>query len=452
MIDDTALLTTDTGAGDVGDSGSTDLSTLDTGAEEVEQEPLEQETQDTEGDRQESTEQKPEDKEEPELKEFGGLVSARVRGLLKQAPELGQVFNKYPAVKATFEKILRRETAFSEVWPTLAEAKTMRETFPNGQADVQELMSEAQEIRTLDKAFDDRGQDGTYPGHGELIKNFVERDKNAAIALFKRLPKEWAQIDRDSYNEIMGKVVAATFASRQFPEQLDELLEVASTLDNPQLLKGLTKLKNTVDAYFAEKPKPSEEEERLRREREEFNKDREKSTQEGRRAFHTSFVTKSKDLQRGVITNHPAIKKVMAIKSLEGKRDSIIEQIRTNCEKFLSNSPSFMNKLRAAYNSQNMSELESLQKAAWSQPWLLNRMVRQVLQKEVPAMVSNNRDAVRRRSGTPVQPKKPVVNSGDRRPAAPTGPYKDAGGAWRHKDGSRMSTAEVLSGKHLQQS
>src|SRR5579864_7196592 len=93
------------------------------------------------------------EKEEPELSEFKGAVSARLRSIVKQAPELGQVFQKYPKLQEQVEAVFRRESALREIFPTVAEARMMRDQFPNGQADVQALLEDVQEIEQLDKSF-----------------------------------------------------------------------------------------------------------------------------------------------------------------------------------------------------------------------------------------------------------------------------------------------------------
>ena len=114
-------------------------------------------------------------------------------------------------------------------------------------------------------------------------------------------------------------------------------------------------------------------------------------------------------------------------------------------EKLLAKSPSFMRKLRPAYEGRNLQETMTLQKAAWAQPWLLNKMVREVLRVETPAMVESNREAVRRRAGAPAA--RVPAKAGDTRDTRPSKPYRQ-GGQWYKPDGSRFSTAEIMLGKH----
>jgi hypothetical protein len=426
-----------------------EVETQETETEEVET----QETEETEAPETQETEETPEkreeietDKDEPELKEFQGMASARIRGLIKAHPDLGQVFKKYPALQATVEKVFRRESALSEVFPTIAEARAMREQFPNGQSDVQELLNDVAEVEELDNTFDNPGEDGTYPGHRDLIKNFFDRDRKAAVALMKTLPKEWVNLDRDSYNEVMGQVVAATFASHGVPDAIADMIEAAKEAEQPELEKGLTKLLRWVNGYFAEKPRPTDEELRLQRDRAEFDRTKQRAGKEDLVRFNREFQSTNLRLQRDIIKEHRAIQRLMTVKSIpDDKKNDIVEKIRGEMEKFLSKSPSFMRKLRPAYEKKNLQETTSIQKVAWSQPWLLNKMVRTVLYREVPQLVSSNREAANRRAGASrpgTLTKKPGVKT-----QTPKGPHQ-VGGRWFKGDGTPFTTAEILAGKH----
>jgi hypothetical protein len=390
-------------------------------------------------------------KEEPELAEFKGMVSARLRSIVKQTPALAQVFKDHPQLQDRIEAAFRKEAAYTDVFPTVAEARFMREQFPNGQADVQELLSDVKDLEELDKSFDERDREGAYPGHVKLIENFFQRDKDAAISFMKTVPREWARLDRESYNEVMGKVVGATFASRQIPEFLTDAIAMAKEAEAPELEKGLTKLLTWVNGYLAGKPVPTEEERRLADDRKAFDRQKMETSSTEQKRFHSSFASTNLKLQRDIITGHPAIKRLVALADTvvsKEKKESIVEQIRQSTERFLAKSPSFMRKLRPAYEKRDLVETTNLQKAAWAQPWLLNRMVRAVLNKEVPQLVQSNRDAAQRRAGAPPA-RTPAKTGGDKGPKAPTGPYQE-GGRWYNKEGRPFTTAEIIAGKHLQ--
>ncbi len=393
----------------------------------------------------EGDQQRPQvEKEEPELGEFRGMIAAKLRGIIKKAPELAGIFKKNPDIQNMVEAVFRREAALREVFPTVAEARFMRDQFPNGQADVQALLEDVGELTKLDQVFDTPGEDGTYPGHAELVGNFFERDQKAAVALMRRIPKEWAKRDPESYNEVMSKVVAATFHDRGIPEFLSELVAEAEGTD---LQPQLKKLQGWVNGFFADKLRPSEEQLKLQRDRQDLERQRSTVTKAESQRFHGGFVAASKKIQVEAVSSHPAIRRLEKTNAISPeKRRAIIEEIRVNTERLLSKSPSFMRQLRPAYEKRDLQECEKLQRAAWAQPWLINKMVRTVLQREIPQVVQQGKDAVRRRTaGQQAPAKKP----GDQQRQAPKGPYKDADGRWHRPDGTAFSTADVLAGRHL---
>lgn len=437
---------TDTGAGPAGETGGGDSSGDETAAGDIgydgdaaaDDVPLEG--------ADETKSEVVASKEEPEISEFKGLVGQRLVALKKQAPELAQVFQKYPKVQEQIEAVFRREAALRDVFPTVAEARQMRETFPNGLADVQTLQESVQQLEALDKDFYTRDVEGNYAGHAQLLNNMFTDDREATVNLFKTLPKEWARLDRDSYNEVMGQIVGATLIQKGIPEYISDLVDSAKEAKQDGLANSLGKLLNWANGYTKEKPQPSPEEQRLSQDRAKFSRETQQRAQADAQQFARSYVAESKKLQLDIINKHPAMVRLANVKTItEGKRAEIAEKIRANTEKFLGKSPSFMKKLTPAFHGRNLQETISLQKAAWSQQWLLNKMVRDVLRVETPAMIEGNRESVRRRTGAPPS-KAPVKTSSQ---VTPKGP-RQVGGIWYKPDGSRFTTAEILAGKHQQ--
>lgn len=388
------------------------------------------------------------EKEEPELAEFKGAVSNRLRGLAKQAPELAQVFQKYPKIQEQMEAVFRREAALREVFPTVAEARQLREALPNGVADLDAMKTDIAEVEQLDSDFYTRDQEGNFPGHANILHNMHQDSPQAMVSLLKTATREWAKLDPDSYNDVMGRIVGSTLSSNGVPEYLADMIAAAKEAKHDGLTAGLTKLANFVQGYLQEKPKPTADQEKLARDRQAFEKEKGQRSQEESNRFHGTFLSESKKLQLQVINDHPAMKKLAQTQGVTPeKRAKIAEEVRSRIEKLLSNSRSFMSKLRPAYGSRNLQETINLQKSAWSQPWLLNKMVRDVLRVETPALIEQNRESVRRRAGAPAA--KPVVRTGEQQKTQHTKPYQ-LGKNWFWPDGRRMSLTDIMQGKHEQ--
>jgi hypothetical protein len=385
-------------------------------------------------------------KEETELGEFKGAVSARLKGLVSKSPKLAEAFKENPKLQEQIEATFRREAALRDVFPTVAEARQMREQFPNGLADVNTLLEDVKEVEQLDSLFYTRDGEGHYQGHVEMLGNMFKDDSAATVALLKAMPTEWAKLDRASYNEVMGSIIGATFAQKEIPQYISELAEMAKDPKNATAVEsGLRKLLGFAESFTKGKAQPTEAERNLSDREKAFQRTQQQSKQTEGQQFNRTFVGESKKLQLGIIAKHPAIAKLeKATGVTPQKRAEVIEKVRTKIEQFLGKSPSFMRKLRPAHAAGKLQDTLDLQKAAWSQSWLLNKMVRDVLRVETPAIVQNNRDAVRRRAGTPAAKTTPKTG-GDKTSKGP----RQIAGRWYREDGTPFTTSEVLSGKHL---
>lgn len=384
------------------------------------------------------------DKETVDLK---GAVSRRLQAFAKKSPAIAQLL-KDPANKEFtdfVEATARRDMAYRELYPTVAEARQMREQFPGGMSDVEQLLTDVKEVETLDQNFYTKDREGNYSGHRTIIDNLFSDDREAAVSLFRTVPKEWARLDPDSYREVMGQIVGATLARAEIPEVIGEMIEAAKEAKQDGLAKQLNKVLNWMGGFLKEKSAPTEEERRIQSDRAQFNRERQDRQKEDRNRFAQTFVRESRKLQVDVIGKHPAIK---ALEKAPGitpeKRSRIQELVRGRIEKYLAASPSFMRKLRAEHSAGNLKGTLDLQKVQWQYPWILNKFVREVLREETPAMVRQNRETVRRRT----EPVKTTRNSGERREEKRTAPYQE-GGRWFSKEGKPYSTADILRGKHL---
>lgn len=389
--------------------------------------------------------------EDPETGDFKGLVSKRLVALKKEAPELAGVFQKYPKVQEQIEASFRRDMAYRELFPTVAEARTMREQFPNGMQDVEQLYSEIHEIEQVDKDFEGRDPQGNYGGHPQLIKNFFERDRDAAVSLFRTLPKEWARLDPESYSDVMGAIVGATLQRSEIPDWITELRDAAKGVKGAeQIATSLDKMLRWSQGFNKQKAAPSEEERRLEGQRQQFKRETDERKQQDFTRFKTSFFSESGKQQQSIIRKNPAIAAVMQSKAIpEAKKADILNKVQQKIIAHCKGSRAYMNKLRTAYNAGNLKEALNLERAQWSYPWVLNKFVRAVLAEETPALVRQNRERAR---GAASSVSRQPVNRGNQnnqnREARRTTPYKD-GHQIRRTNGQAYSTSEILRGVHL---
>jgi hypothetical protein len=320
------------------------------------------------------------------------------------------------------------------------ELRAFREQFPRGQDDIKEVFAELEEVQNLDKAFETRGTDGRYSGHPQLINEWFNRDRDAATALFRTVPREWARLDPESYNDVMGKIVGATFTQQGIPQYLSRLAKVAEKAGNTDITEGIQELVSFVEGFTnTRRAEPSSDQRRLESERAELQRQRADHNKESAQRFNQSFQSESAKLQKDIVEAHPLLKQLPASIKPEKKTD-IVNKVLTEIRNHLKDNKTFMRALVPAYNKADLAATQAIQKAAWSQPWLINQYVRKVLDAETPGIVTGRQPAAQVRRPAAAQTGRPAVQGKN---------YKE-GGRWYRPDGSPFTTEEVLRGKHLQ--
>jgi len=377
-----------------------------------------------------------------ELSEYKGTVSARLKQLSKDAPELNQVLNKYPRVRDAIAAVFRREAATREMFPGgIKEMQELRETFPRGMADVKEVLTQIDEVEALDSQFYTKNADGQYPGHGSFIENLLNQDREATLSLMERVPAAWAKADPQGYDKVFGKIMWKTFEQDRLPEHVEILLDIAQGLKNQELMTRVQQLAGWVNKFREERAKePTAEERRFRAERDEFNRQRADRDREEFQRFNESFISESVKFQKELIQNHPLIKR-LPNSIPPAKRARMVEDIRKRIVTYLDKIRPFKSAFNSAYFSKNRQGLMEAQKNYWT-PWLLNLYTRKVLAEETPGLVAMNR------GGIPVR-RPAAKGTGQRQAPANNKNFKDTRGQWHKPDGTLFTTQEVLRGLHL---
>ena len=141
-----------------------------------------------------------------------------------------------------------------------------------------------------------------------------------------------------------------------------------------------------------------------------------------------------------IIGNHDLIKRLPSTMPAKDRSD-IVTEIARRLHTAMNANQAFVRKFNALHAARNGKGCLDLARNVASQPWMLNRFVRQVLMEKNASLVST-------RSGAPAQRSTQPAPRANGQPAKPTKPYQ-IGKQWYHADGRRMDAAEVLSGRHL---
>lgn len=383
---------------------------------------------------------------EEDLAEFKGLVARQVVGLVKDAPELKDIFAKYPKVESAITAAFRRDAAQREIFPTIAEAREIRSALPNGLEDLKEIQQAAETAERLDGNFVARDQQGNFPGHAEIIRNMREMDQEAFGAMVRTGIQEWSKTDPEGYSATFSNIIGATFQSERVFGHIAALqARVKDSTDEPlkQAINELAEWVNNFNPAVRQQREPSPEEQRLRADRESLRKEREQANQQNSQRFNSEATVKSTELQKQVIEAHPLIKKLPA-NIPPHRRQRIINDVQLAVRQHLANTPRFMAKLKDLWQRGDLQGVIGHQKNTWSQPWLLNKYVRKVLADETPQVVQ----ASRTQAATRVVPSTTTTAKSNGTPAAKKAPYQ-VGRQWYKANGTPFKTEEILAGRHL---
>jgi len=421
---------------EVADIGSAAVETVETPEVEIAETPV------SETRREEVTAQpeRVEPEKDEELKEFGPQVSARLLQYVKQSPELRQAFAKNPQLQTIFEGTFRREAAYRELYPTVAEARQLREIFPNGVGDAQELLAEVNEVAELDNNLVAREPDGRYPGHSKIIRDIFAQDRNAAVALLENSTREWSREDPESYNRVFSGTIGATFRTEGIFNSVTQLQYAAQASGDANLQQMVNQLADWVNRFAGDQNQRSlsPEAERLKNERQAFDREKGERQKTDAERFNTSFVSESTRLQKQVVENHPLIKRLPQAIPAQ-KRERLVNEVMLRMRDHLQKSPSFMRSLKSAYQNMNLQGTLDVQRKTWNQAWLIDKHVRDVLNEETPGIIQATRQPAKAGANRiPAQ----AAGQGGKGPAH-TAPYQ-VGKQWFHPNGQKFTMEEVL--------
>ena len=384
--------------------------------------------------------EKPEPEKE-ELAEFGPSISARLREMARKAPELDALMKKYPDIKNSFEATFRRDAAYREIYPTVAEARQLREIFPNGVGDAQELLAEVNELAELDNNLVARDPDGRYPGHSKIIRDIFAQDRNAAVALLENSTREWSREDPESYNRVLSGIIGATFRTEGIFNHITRLQALAQASGDANLQQMVDQLADWVNGFAGQQTGKSlsPEAERLRNERTAFDREKGERQKSDAERFNTSFVSESTRLQKQIVENHPFIKRLPQAIPAQ-KRERIVNEVMLRMRDQLQKSPSFMRSLKSSYQSMNLQATLDVQRKTWNQPWLLGKHVRDVLNEETPGIIQATRQPAKVGANrTPAQ-----TAGQDGKGPVHTAPYQGKDRRWYNAKDELMTMEEVL--------
>ena len=163
-----------------------------------------------------------------ENREAAGDQKAPERAAEKATPaEFDRAF-ELPGVGPKLREICERETAYREVFPTVAEARAVRDVFPN--PDAARAAATAQtELARLDSLVESRDP----RAHAELLAGLQRIAPEAFRSLALTFGERLAALDPEAHQQVAASMAAQALAGQRWPEHVSLLARAAEQQDWP---------------------------------------------------------------------------------------------------------------------------------------------------------------------------------------------------------------------------
>jgi len=133
-----------------------------------------------------------------------------------------------PGVGAKLREICERETAYREVFPTVAEARAVRDVFPNPDAARAAATAQA-ELARLDTLVESRDP----RAHAELLAGLQRLAPEAFRSLAITFGERLAALDPEAHQQVAAAMAAQALAGQRWPEHVALLTRAVDQQDWP---------------------------------------------------------------------------------------------------------------------------------------------------------------------------------------------------------------------------
>ncbi len=133
-----------------------------------------------------------------------------------------------PGVGPKLREICERETAYREVFPTVAEARAVRDVFPNPDA-ARAAASAQAELARLDSLMESRDP----RAHAELLAGLQRIAPEAFRSLALTFGERLAALDPEAHQQVAAAMAAQALAGQRWPEHVSLLARAADQQDWP---------------------------------------------------------------------------------------------------------------------------------------------------------------------------------------------------------------------------
>lgn len=136
---------------------------------------------------------------------------------------------------AKIEALWDQHQAYRELFPTVGEARALRELLPGGAEGAKRLVAEAEEIAAMDQAY----YSGDPRAQAQLAANLIADDPRAFQAMLRQSAQVLSRRDPAAYHELASSMVVAALQGELFDRHV-ELMRQARDRGDANALARLT--------------------------------------------------------------------------------------------------------------------------------------------------------------------------------------------------------------------
>src|SRR5438128_1805897 len=211
---------------------------------------------------------------EPKPEEFatGQPMPETLRAAIKANPELGK----------TLQSLWDQHQAYRTIFPTVAEARTIKEMFPGGAEEAKTLLADAESIQQVDDSF----YYGTPQARQDLVSRLYQSDPKALTETVKAAVEMMQTGAPEDYRTMADGIIAREFAEGNVGAHLAAMADAVRGGKAEELVKLTTDLVEWAKQKAGiTRPPADPHRQALERERERFENERKQFQAERYEAF-----------------------------------------------------------------------------------------------------------------------------------------------------------------------
>jgi hypothetical protein len=268
-------------------------------------------------------------------------------------PELKAMF-KDPKVGPQVRDLYYRHAAYQQVFPTVAEARGMRELFPNGIEDAKAVLENAEQLERFDELFYSENPED----RAQFVASLHREDPEAFAGLIQSLPDTLYQMDPALYKQSLAVPLVQDFLTNMYNIALAEGGEEGENLKNAVDVLAHAAFRKTMDQLSAAERTPDPRATALERRQQELEKREAAIRERAWGEFHQA--TNDTVVERVVTDIRSTVDKLLeGSRASEGAKQRIVRDIYNELKAAMQANRDLRQQLRREYRNGSMDQVHA---------------------------------------------------------------------------------------------